>query len=95
VSRRVGFDHGLPPSVIAAADATVALGGGVTKHTSGRTLVEVRFSRPQGYALELLTGLRGALCVEPDEWLWTPDRTNDVALSREPFSELNALRRAS
>jgi hypothetical protein len=92
---RVSFEEGLPPAVVAAADATVALGGGVVRHARGRVLLEVRFCRPAGYALELLTGLRGCLCAGPDEWVWTPDRANDVALGHAPFSELLQLRRAS
>lgn len=95
MKRGFGFDEGLPPAVVAAADATVALGGGVVRHSSGRVLREVRFCRPAGYALELLAGLRGCVCVAPDEWVWAPDRSTDRVLEHAPFSELLHLRRAS
>ena len=92
------FEDGLPAAVVRAADATIYSGGSVTKTTdsSARRVISVRFCRPAGPALEALAGLRGAVCAGPDEWVWTPDPTDDVALDGRPYSNnLYQLPRAS
>ena len=82
------FEDGLPAAVVRAADATIYSGGSVTKTTDAATrrVTGVHFCRPAGPALEALAGLRGAVCAGPDEWVWTPDPTDDVALDGRPFS---------
>ena len=92
------FEDGLPAAVVRAADATLASGGAATKTTDSATrrVISVRFDRPAGPALEALAGLRGAVCAGPDEWVWTPDPTDDVALDGRPYSNnLYLLTRAS
>ena len=76
------FEDGLPAAVVRAADATLASGGAATKTTDSATrrVISVRFDRPAG----------------PDEWVWTPDPTDDVALDGRPYSNnLYQLPRAS
>ena len=92
------FEDGLPAAVVRAADATIYSGGSVTKTTDAATrrVTGVHFCRPAGPALEALAGLRGAVCAGPDEWVWTPDPTDDVALEGRPYSNnLYQLPRAS
>lgn len=93
---RPSFEGGLPAPVVRAVDATVFAGGGVTKHSVGGRVLRVHFCRPAGPALEALAGLRDAVCVGPDEWVWTPDPTDDVALEGRPYANnLYPLPRAS
>jgi len=95
---RETFDVGLPREVVRAVDATIYSGGGVTKTTDSATrrVTNVHFCRPSGPALEALAGLRNAVCAGPDEWVWTPDPTDDVALDGRPYSNnLYLLTRAS
>lgn len=95
---RPSFEDGLPREVVRAADATVYSGGSVTKTTDSATrrVTSVHFCRPASAALEALAGLRGAVCAGPDEWVWSPDPTDDVALEGRPYSNnLYQLPRAS
>lgn len=89
------FEDGLPADVVRAVDATLSMGGGVTKHSIGRALQSVRFTRPAAHAVAVLSGLRDAVCVGPDEWVWTPDRSNDSAVEAAPYATHLHLLRAS
>lgn len=95
---RPSFEDGLPREVVRAVDETIYSGGSVTKTTDPRTrrVTGVHFCRPAGPALEALAGLRGAICAGPDEWVWTPDPSDDVALEGRPYANnLYLLPRAS